>query len=403
MKIGLYLDNRNKPETDLSQPEFGNPGIGGTQFNFVTLPYYFQKLLPHYGVEFIVYANYTHKLPEKLNGSEVSDVFEAARQCKKDNCNIFICRPIPDRQNEMLQLINELQLNTIAWIHNNHYLSLRDFSRAQYIKRFVCVAHEQLDEIRHHPIFYKSTYIYNGFDTSNYKPREKIAKDKAVVYIGSLIPAKGFHVLASIWPDILKEEPDTQLWVIGSGNLYSDKNKMGEWGIADEEYEKTLKQYLSDESGNPHPSVKFLGLLGKEKIEYLQKAMAGVANPTGFTEQCPGSAIEIQASGTPLVSIAKNGLLDTVLHNKTGYLEKNTEKIKEKILYLLRNPKKADSLGQCGISFIEKKFNYERICQQWYTLFDEVIKDKPNRLKPMKPNIFYNGKIKKEIKRWLRT
>lgn len=402
MKIGLYLENKNKPEADLSVPELGNPGIGGTQFNFLTLPYYFKKLLPEYDVEFVIYTNHKHKLPDLLYGVETDNVFEAVRKCKEDNCDIFIYRPLPQEIKEILNIITEHKLKTIAWVHNTLFETLKDFSMNSYVKRFVCVAPEQLDEIRHHPIFYKSTYIYNGFDASSYKPVETIKKDKAVVYIGALIRQKGFHILAEIWRDILKEVSDAKLWVIGTGNLYSDNAELGKWGIADEKYEKVLRHYLSDDSINPHPSVKFLGLLGKEKVKYLQRAMVGVPNPTGYTEQCPGSAIEIQAAGTPVVSISENGLLDTVLHKKTGYLEKNSEKIKQKTIYLLKNPEKAKKLGQNGISFIEERFAYKKICEEWYKLFDDIINDRPNRLKPMKSNILYKGKLIKEIKRCLR-
>ena len=47
--------------------------------------------------------------------------------------------------------------------------------------------------------------------------REKI-QNHAVTYIGSLVPTKGFHVLAAVWKTILKEVPDATLNVVGNGS-----------------------------------------------------------------------------------------------------------------------------------------------------------------------------------------
>ena len=47
MKIGLYLPNESYRGVDLSRPDHGNPGIGGTEYNFLTLPYYFNYFYKH--------------------------------------------------------------------------------------------------------------------------------------------------------------------------------------------------------------------------------------------------------------------------------------------------------------------------------------------------------------------
>ena len=403
MKIGLYLQNKNVPNADLSKPEEGNPGVGGTQFNFVAFPYYFTKEFSNKEIQFVIYANYTQFLPKNIQSYPVNNCTEALIKSSEDNCNIFIFRidGYVDLD-EMLIRINDLKMKTIIWAHNDLNVdALNKIEVCNYIKRIVCVGQEQLDRIRDHPVFYKSTCIFNGFDSSNYIPSETCSKQKnTVVYLGNLIPAKGFHHLARIWPTLKKEKQDIKLIVIGSGTLYNENAKLGKWGIAEENYEANyIRPYLSNEDGLPDSSVYFAGLLGKEKISILQQAKVGVVNPYGATEICPGSAIEIQAAGTPVVSGAYKGLLDTVVHRKTGLLGKTDNDLIENILYLLNNPQVADKYGKNGIEFVKEKFAYSKICHQWLQVFEDINNNRSNPVNIVSQNWFYNRKYAKELLR----
>ena len=93
------------------------------------------------------------------------------------------------------------------------------------------------------------------------------------MYLGSLVPQKGFHLLAKIWLKVVERVPNARLVVIGSGKLYDSNAQLGDWNIADKNYEdKYIKPFLVDiESGNPHASVKLMGKMGLEKKELLSK------------------------------------------------------------------------------------------------------------------------------------
>ena len=237
---------------------------------------------------------------------------------------------------------------------------------------FLCVSQEQYDRLRDHPIIYKSHRIFNGFDITDYKPKNKIAKNSnTVAYIGSLVPTKGFHWLAQAWPNVLKKKPNAKLIVMGTGKLYDDSAKLGKWGVAEEGYEgKYIRPYLSNKEGEPHPSVDFKGLVGVEKIEIMQHVDVGVINPSGKSENCPGSALEFQAAGTPVVSSAKKGILDTVLHNHTGLLGKNIRDLSDNIIKLLSTSDLAYRYGCNAINFVDDKFNWEKIIGEWDHLFN---------------------------------
>lgn len=401
IKIGLYLTNSMYGDLDLSKPYLGNPGIGGTQYMFLCLPHYYN--LYFNDVEFIFFAHKITTLSNKYKKFQVNSLIEAANMAKQKGCDIFIYRPTIDNEaKEFLSLIKNIKLKTIAWAHNTPFKLLDELSNNEYIVRYINVSQEQYDMLRDHSIIYKSTVIYNGFDSNITKNYISCKKKKYVTYVGSLIPAKGFHILAYIWKDILKEVPDAKLKVIGSGKLYNRNAKLGKWQIADEAYEKQWRKFLSDDFGNKLESVDFLGVLGREKFNIMAESLIGVPNPTGISENCPGSAIEFQAVGTCVVSGAYWGLLDTVNNGKTGYLVKTREELKEKIIYLLKNEDKALEMGQNGIKFVEDKFNWEKISKQWNKEFFNILNEKKVDILPLTQNFDFEYKLFSEKMRNLK-
>lgn len=398
LKVGLYLENKNIANVDLSKPEEGNPGIGGTQYNFITLPYYFIKYFPN-EIEFVWYANNTGNLPGVIESHEVEDCINAVETAVKQNCDMFIWRPTTDEKGmKFIEKLDSFKIKIIAWVHNTPHLNaLNKMSKSSQLKRFVCVSQEQLDRLRDHPIFAKSTCIFNGFDPRKYIPQNEIEKEgNKVVYIGSLVPAKGFHYLARVWPDIKRRISDAKLIVIGSGRLYNRNQSLGKWNIAEESYEKSWRQYLADENGEIDDSVDFKGTLGSEKIEIMQKADVGIVNPSGATENCPGCAIEFQAAKTPVVSGAYRGLLDTVVHEKTGLLGKSDEDLIDNIVYLLKNKEVAKKYGENGIEFVKNKFAHKKISKQWLELFKNVHNNKSNIVQPISQFPFNDYKMIRE-------
>jgi glycosyltransferase involved in cell wall biosynthesis len=405
IKIGLYLNNKCVANVDLSEPEKGNPGVGGTQFNFVTLPYYFIKYFPD-KVDFIWYADSIRHLPHQVRSRQVTDVFDAITQADDQGCDIFIWRPTDDDiGRRVVERLDSFKVKSIAWAHNTPGVhGLNRLADSVQLKRLVCVGQEQLDRLRDHRIFDKATCIVNGFDPQAYIPNGQIEKKgNQVVYLGSLIKSKGFHHLARAWFSIKEQSPDAKLVVIGSGRLYNRDQVLGQWGVADENYERTyIRPYLSDEQGHIHESVDFRGTLGTEKIEILQRADVGVVNPSGATENCPGSAIEFQAAGTPVVSGAYRGLLDTVVHKRTGLLGRGDRDLVDNVVHLLRNSEVARAYGQSGIRFVKDKFSYERVSRQWLALFDAVCDDRPNLVEGIHQYPFNDYKILREMMRLLR-
>lgn len=399
MKVAFHLDNSRIHEVDLRTPEAGNPGIGGTEFNILCVPYYIQK---HAQSDFVpvLYANDVRYLPEDLERRSCIDMPSAVSQACRDGCKIFVFRPRDD--DETRGALKELQKTGvigIAWLHSTVTGLMRELAKNQGVARAVFVGQEQLDYFRDHPIFEKSIVLVNGLDVGPYNPATVRKDDNSVVYVGSLVPSKGFHILAQQWPRISNRNPGAKLYVIGGGNLYDRSSELGDWGLADPQYERRFKKYLSDPIGKPIASVSFLGLMGTEKILWLQRARLGVVNPSGITENCPGSALEFQAAGTPVVSIRRGGLLDTVVDKKTGLLGRTSRSFARNVERLLRNREMAEVLGTAAIRHVSENFSFEIVTKKWEELFRDVVARRPVEVSSISQNPFHRGKILRELHR----
>lgn len=378
MRIGFWLEDKDIDGVDLSNPECGNPGIGGTQYMFVLLTYYLNKLFPD--LEILLFRYNDNKI---FPGVRCIKIKNHILECVEENkIDIFVFGTL-GRDDNFYKKLNLYKFKSIAWAHN--YISMSDAKSIELshnIKRLVFVGHQEYDRYIDHNVINKSTYIYNMFnsDVRSYIRSKNYGLN--VTYTGSLTEAKGFHVLAKGWKYIIKKVPNATLHVIGGGNLYNKSQELGKYKIASKEYEEKFIKYLVDDYGNILPSVVFHGVLGQEKINIYQNTAVGIINPTGLTETFGISAVEMEACGIPIVTKKAFGLCDVVKHKKTGLLSRRETVFYKNIVKLLINRDLNISLGSQAKEFVKEEFNPEKISKQWYDLFVDIINNKQNEILP---------------------
>lgn len=373
MKLGFYFDNSDIADIDMSMPEDGNPGIGGTQYCFIILMYYLEVYPRNFDIYLFTHSN--SKFPKGVKTIIVKDIFHAIELSNKNNIDIFIFRP--DSKINVYEKLNTNKLKTISWAHN-FYVSdtANHIAKCEYIKRNVFVGRQQYDRYIDHSIIKKSTYIFNMVKSNkNFIRNEN--NGQIVTYVGSIVSTKGFHILAKQWKKIINKVPNAKLYVIGTGQVYSRNAKLGKYNIADELYEKQFMKYLTDEDGKIIKSVSFLGILGQEKVNVYKETCVGVVNPTGNSETFGISAVEMESCGIPIVTINKNGFPDTVKNGITGILVNKKKDLAPNIIRLLKGYSCNQYLGKNAVEFVSQEFSPERIVKQWIQVFDEVMFEKP--------------------------
>jgi len=374
MDIGFFLDNRHVRGTDFRRPWEGNPGTGAVEYLHAALPYF----IAHYGdgaVRTRIFASDTAMLPPDVPAHPVQTITDAARQAKAAGVDYLVFRPRMSEEDGILDVLDELQLPSIGRAaltpHPDH---VRRMAKCGAFKALVCVGREQYDYLMDTPLHNKLAYIDNGVQVSSCLQDPAPAKGpRLVVYMGALVLQKGFHVLAEAWPKVLQRIPDARLSVIGSLTMYNESAQLGPLGDADEHYERThIMQYLCGPDGALHPSVTFHGRMGREKYEILQRALVGVANPTGQTETCCVSAVEMAACKTAVVSGAYYALLDTVRHNETGLLGRSGGDLAANICRLLEDPDRAIAMGKAGHRRAMEQYDFSVVVPRWIDLFGHL-------------------------------
>lgn len=398
MKIGIKLDDSGFSNIDLSSPELGNPGIGGTSFEEVLLA----KGLADKGIDVeLFYTNRTNILPKNVKNVYVDEVEVIPRQAKSDQCDVLVFSAA--KTNGWYKRIEENCIDSVVWAHGFlNYYELKILRKNPYIKRVVFVGREEYNQYIADDIILKSTFIFNMFDIQPVRNMGNGGHN--VVYLGGLNKYKGFHVLAKAWKKVLAEVPDAKLIVLGSGKLYNRETPMGKYGIAKPEYEKIFIKYLLDKNGNILPSVQFAGLSGIEKYDIIRDSRVGVVNPTGLTETFCISAVEMEACGVPVCTTGKYGLLDTVKNNINGLYSNDDEELADNIVRLLTNDQMNEKLSANAVRFT-RRFESEKIIPVWNQMFHEIQEGVPakyiqpeyNEYRPKSYNLkvaLHNARIK---------
>ena len=385
-KICLVIEDGGYSEMCFSNPELGNPGVSGTVYEFLMLIKY---LIPRELGDIFVYHFGNNVYPDGC----VNKIIENHNDIMSDissGTDILIVQSKLSK--EFYKELEKKDIKTIIWAHN--YLSGEEielFYKLKNIKRVVFVGREQYDHYIGHDIIFKSEFIYNMYNCIEQSFREKCDKH-IVTYTGCIIPAKGFHLIAKIWKEILNEVPDAQLYVLGNGKLYDSRNELGEYGIAEDKYEKTFINYITDDTGELLDSIHFMGVLGPDKDDIYKQTMVGVMNPTGISETFGLSGVEMSARKIPVVTKKKYGLLDIIRDGETGYLVKNEKQLKKAIVKLLLDNELNSKMGESGYRFVREKFQPEKIILKWEELILGVFQGKDSELVYPTDNYFNDRK-----------
>ena len=367
--IAFLLDDSSVHAADLTDLKSGNPAVGGTEYSFVSLAY--ELATRGLARIILIHRNRTNTFPKALAVVTCDDYPHGLRRLLNQmgpiDCVVVrghdslpasgVITAIPDR------------IPVIAWTHNLlRSTTLSYLARCEQIKRVAYVGREQWALAAGAPCHFKSAYIPPGFYVA---PCPNGRKEHRAVYIGSLVPQKGFHRLARLWPRIRSACPSAEIDVIGSVEVYYPDRQRGSLGLASPSYEKLILRYLRNDPAKY--GVCFHGKMGTEKYGVMSRAMVGLPNPSGFQEWCPASVVEMSGCQAAVVALRRWGMCDTVVDQVTGFLCRDDREYVDRVISLFSDPNTAQAMGVAGRRFVEEKFSFATVCDQWARLCDEVL------------------------------
>lgn len=370
-----------------------NPGCGGTEFVSIKLALYLSQKLP--SDEIILLHNYSliikNSLPNLL--VVVCNTISEYLCGLNNEDTVFIC-PSSLFNNEIDHYVSLKSIKCVLWLHhpfdftnfNSRHSSVSCGNYQFYTNDILRSNHYHIQNIVT-PLF--STFKYDV--NNNYQFRMLDRNKLRIVYLGALVPGKGFHHLAKQWSNIKNSFPGVTLDVVGSTETYG--------GLVGDNLIPTTKKYASlllkfiPKVDIDNKRVVFHGNVGIEKIEILRNSDVAILNPTGFTEAFPSSPIECMSIGLPVITSNDYGMNDVMCYFPELSL-KNPNKIVAKMNYLFSNQYVYNDL--CLRSINVSKLFYGKnseVCNRWLSVINDLHSNRFNRLHTMQHEVNFNMRI----------
>ena len=370
LKLFFYLEFQHDVYFNFSNPEIGNPGIGGTEYATISLA---SELAKNQELQICIISNISLKLDSKLSQIVVSNLEEAMMIPSVSN-QFLIFRPKIDSEKTFLDALQITKARLIPWMHvTPSPKHLRILAASTKVAGVVALGNRQYFSWLDNPISRKTIVIQNGQYPALTQADSQ--ESNVITYLGALVPQKGFHILAKAWPSIVKALPQLTLQVVGGGNLYNDNLQMGTLQKAAPKYEVQFLQLLGDSIN----SVHFLGKVSaEEKAAAIARSYLGIVNPAGFTENCPASVLDFQSAGVPVISARRYGLLDTVFHDETGFLIKKEDDLAQEVIRLYQDKLRRQRYAANASNYTITYFNFANIVKEWGKFLRAI--DSTNRI-----------------------
>jgi glycosyltransferase involved in cell wall biosynthesis len=204
----------------------------------------------------------------------------------------------------------------------------------------------------------KIVSIPTGVDLSVFDPQKvklsPLPKNGFLIgMIAVFLEWKGHKYFISAVPEILKEIPFAQFYIIGNGNKKA--------------WEKIEKQI---HTLNLKEKIHMLGF--REDIPQILSSLDILVHPS-YNEGLGQVILQGLAMKKPVVAINIGGITEIIKHRETGFMisAKNPHAIASAVIKLYENPDLRKKLGEKGRKLVEEKYSFNKMIDK----IEEVYKN----------------------------
>jgi glycosyltransferase involved in cell wall biosynthesis len=174
-----------------------------------------------------------------------------------------------------------------------------------------------------------------------------------VLYLGHLIPRKGYDVLIRAFASAAKDRPAWRLVFAGSGELDRARQLAAEFGVGDR--------------------VAFEGWIGPARKTDLLARAAIFALPS-YQEGLPMSVLEAMAAGIPVVVTPVGGIPDLVADGESGFIVPAgaSSELAAALTRLMDDEGLRHAVGERGQRAV-RHLDPEPLAQEWLSAYRRVL------------------------------
>lgn len=199
-------------------------------------------------------------------------------------------------------------------------------------------------------------------DNNNSNNNNKIA----ILYFGSLIRKKGLLELPFIFNEVIRNNPEAKLILIGKDVPDVISGNPSTWAM--------MQELFTTEA---LPQVSYLGSVPYQEIKAQIKEATVCVFPS-FAEALPVSWIEGMAMQKPIVASNIGWAKEVIEEGVEGFLvyPKNHKEYAERILELLESPELQESFGIAARKKVVDQFSLAVVAKQSMLFYKKVIETK---------------------------
>jgi glycosyltransferase involved in cell wall biosynthesis len=207
----------------------------------------------------------------------------------------------------------------------------------------------------------KIKVLYIGIDTNKFHPAGKpiLQRKKRIVYVGRMVEVKGGSTLINAYSKLLKVVPDAELVMVGDGVL--------------------LESYRTQASLLKLP-VEFAGIKTSAEVKALLDTarvfcLPSVTTENGNAEGMGVVILEAQACGVPVVTSARGGAAEGIVHGETGFAftEYDEDSLVKYLEQLLTDDALVLAMSQQGVKFMLEKFDISTCTEKLEDYYNQLV------------------------------
>lgn len=179
-------------------------------------------------------------------------------------------------------------------------------------------------------------------------------REKALVFLGRLVPEKGVWQLLHCFPRVLESVPEAKLYIVGRGP------------------QKKILEQRAQKLGI-EKKVVFTGFIRDKERNYVYRQARAAVFPSLY-EPFGIVALEAMATRTPAIVSEVGGLSEIVVHRQTGLKVPpgHESKLAEAIIEIMSDDELARQLTDNAARMIESVYNWNHIAGSTIDVYNEV-------------------------------
>jgi glycosyltransferase involved in cell wall biosynthesis len=228
-----------------------------------------------------------------------------------------------------------------------------------YCSAIIAVSRHMIDQlIRIGAPREKVFYNAYGVDVTQFQQASLLTSPLQVIAVGRFVEKKAPYLTILAFKKVLERLPEVKLVMVGSGVLHDVCSEI-------------IKALHIEHA------VELKGVMNHDQVAQLMQqsrifVQHSLVPKSGDSEGTPLGILEASASGLPVVSTRHAGIIDAVIHGKTGFLvdEGDIDGMSEYMYQLLTSPKLVIEMGKRAREYISENFNMESSIKNLQAILD---------------------------------